>query len=950
MTNENLPVMKPVLVKRVSDDIRDLRQSDAAQQSVVFTARAIADIFKCDLIDVADRESKDKKYCETHGVKYGTSTVHSLWMCNLDKVIDGGRRALGTVSNPVAGHEDQIGYFNGPAMVNDVAFLEVFTVLPSGLLSWRNYNGKTPIAGNDDAAKATDKQEYSEHIRQVLYPTGMKLTDKVGGKYNFELETTAGYTRLGRLDPDHRDEGIYIWSDWETLNGEKIHVVIDENTAVVGNATYNSAEDFYPSPNTVYEVHTNIKNFVLPDPKQFKLGTTIALYQYPLAEVAGVAPVPSSTNVSYNETYFDTGLGTQVSNPMYMTCVPAVQRNTGVLADVATHDKLVPSVYEFEVVEGYDSGNKSIGHTWELLVNSDETDYLAGIADLLDEHVENVEKDMLLYGMRKYNGEVAGMSTLPSATSDLIINRVVASAGYIKAVVDVKDQHFASFAPDWSMTVRVANPHSDPIFKILTAAEIAAGPLSGQMYYVANGTTFVLASETGKISKFVSGTDYYTLDASNSMFEDIATFSSGTMKYGPNYAFRYIPRDSIVQIIVHPGTVGHISVRDGQIGGSTNPSPWAVPSVSFYPDPHGSYVLKPQICHGVYTDRMWQDMIDSGELPSGLGESTKDHVMSVAAGIALYKKIVGTLQEKGKFFGLLSTGDTCTNDNYSPNSFTKEGEYWITPKYKYSDSTDAIDTGNTFPLTNRRWFAKSTDNKTFVEITPLTASETIKSACMRKGVVAETWSDLYIGCSMADSLGWPNGATCEDCKLIVTSNKRASANLLREEEADGTTGNFLREATVITQTLTQLGSITQIWIRSGDIQENGSVVWGPWGKFNVGTFGANLTDKSRVTASDISKYLALGSPEITIGVLHDTSISLVEVELPNPALYGNGTRVTIISGGTHKFNFNVRYTTHDDTYLSETAELTDKMLSDGEQIYQVWETDGSRWYQHVAGC
>lgn len=994
--NTEMPAMKPVLVTGISDDIRTLREDEVEQQKKLLTARAIMDAFKCDAINVTERDvtkNRDAAFCEEHEVPVSGETMETYWMCNLDKVFYGSRRALGVLPD----NTDQIMYFNGPESVQDPAFLEIYSILPGDKLTWADYGGKYPI--DESGNKVPDAQPLSKYVRQVLYPSGVYPYKDIHGKWTYRLDNTTVYTRVGVLNEDTKNS--YIWASWEAMSGECLHVVIDEDTVVAGRSVFDPAATFIPSINTIYEVHTNITNFALPDPNNYKLGQKIEIYQYPMSEADSISPELSATNVSYTEEYEDSALGRPVSNPMFLTCVPAVQRNTGHKADVALFDKLSPARYAFEIVEVFDSDNRQAGHTWELEVSNEETDYTAGMAELLDEHVELVEDDLIVYKLRKYDDEDP-LKHLQSSTADLIINRVVSSAGVAKCTVNVLDHHFAHMAEGWKMTVNVADANSGAKFKILTEAECDAGPIPGQIYYIQNGLSFLLASSTGHLTAFESeyvlttdkvfvvgtvyytrtGTgvpedpfvyevadipyghaiedankyfvfkykDYFTLELTSATFEPVAIFDAATLKYGMNYAFRRIARNSILQIIIHPGSTNHKAVRDGNAGMS-----WAVPVVGFYPDPHGAYLMKTAVSEDAYTEKMVAEQQASGKLPSSSGETSKDLLASVKTITEVYRKIVGEFQRKGLFFGTRCDTIGIRHNNYYLNQFLDDGNYWISPKMVAGSEDEVIDASTYFTDVNKRWFVLNEDKSEWIELT--FKSSTIWLACEKAGIPpVEKMSDLYVGVAVSPGGAWPAGCTADDARLIVMTNKRAGNALLREEEATDEDGYRLLRATEVTQMFIQQGTQFHVWFRSGKLvyvegkDTPSGVNWTDWIPLHFAAFDVDMTDRNSVSAAMIAAEMTKGEPHIKVG--HSTIKTIptnVDVALPDPRNYDKGSRLVLLLCGGKNTIIKVHYTVGSNTYEADDVELTNEMALDGDVYQQEWTTDGHLWYLTTIG-
>lgn len=635
------PQMKPVLVQRVSDEIRDLRQSDVPLQQTLLTARAISDIFKGDTI------SKNNRFDESYFVGD---------LANLNLVIESGCRHLAAGS-----------YFNGPkhAVKEEEngdqtplsGFLYTLGMLPSGQLYWGSQSlpktrdeieiaisnasrDGTCFRGLPSDGHAPDQPPLGAPIRQLFFA------------HSDELDEPQAYTRIGRLEEYTLSTGdigyTYRWGAWVSLNGETQYIVVTDSRM---------EEVINPIVNAVYSIHTNIPRFYLPDADQQKYGSTIRIIQHPDPNKDDRSLW--ATNVEYET------IGVNEDDPSYekmqITCTPAPRRNT-VKVEEAFREGLVPTEYVFEVAPRMDDANGDptlIGKTWHLKVDADETEFTTGIVELLDAHTELGIADIIDYANRKYAQDSGAY--VSSSDRPLYINRAVLVDGYLKLKITKAAEVVEELnTEDWSLQIKRLDSRN-PINFTLTKD---VGPVEGKVYFIKKAYSaaegvFSIATLPG--GQFDCTIQYYEIN-SDADVQDLFTVTSKGLTTGLPVTYQHkIYRNDVVYVVINPGPNGHIDAR-GKI----------FPVLSFTPDPHpGSYVSREELNRTAFTNELFQMLVDAGQLPSN--SDPADCPVSSQALLAGYNYLAQKLQAKGLLYGAIDAASIVPN----PDVAFESGMYWI---------------------------------------------------------------------------------------------------------------------------------------------------------------------------------------------------------------------------------------------------------------------------------
>jgi len=945
MKTTAMPAMKPVLVDTVSDDIRNLREDDVSQQKVVLTARAIADIWKCDIVN--ESNSSDAGFYVDAVRINQSSQEETVRVADLNKVIYGSRRAL-----------EIDGYCNGPNLVNSAAFLETYSVLPDGRLTWVTNNAPVTIPAGQN--QNTAQQPYSPHLRQVFWTSDQE-----------KLRDDTVYTRVGRYvgDEEGHSPGDYEWSAWLTLNNEILHVVITESTnSFTEGQLYTPEHPLVPSIQTAYEIYTDVPYFILPKADQFKLGQKIFIYQFPAQSNpdGGDAVIAlSSTGVSYTERYYDTGAQKIIENPMILNAIPSVERNVKTINDIVKTDHLVGATYEFEVVALVDSANielaksddphilenESDTQTWELLTAAEETDYLAGIGELLNEHTDNYLADMVQYKRRRYNEEKAKDvsirdKALQSETDPIIINRVVSTSGYCK--LDVFVQH--TNRPGWSVQVRVADVRTEAKFNKVDIIQIdgvvMTTPLEEQIYYIKNGLKYELALSTdmtkqpGYITEFLPDTEYYTLGTTHTIFNGnpICTLDNSNTSAGHNMRAVYVYRKNILQIVISPGSVGHIDLRDGADGEGI-----IVPTVSFYPDPHYAYISKADLNPSAFTEKMVTDLQEAGVLPTDLGEDKMTYPVATSALLEAYGYLAHQLQGKGRLFGAVAApeNELIRASNFTLNNYKDEGDFWICP-YR-AVGTGAIMESTTYPVAGE-YFRYNETTERWESIGQRGVDQLVATDYPNASTMAEVGRGVA-----SESLGWPQGFVNADARLIVLTDKRATADMIKEDELIGDVQHH--DVSRVTQFLLQTNrGRLNIWYRF--ISKNSDGSWGSWSSWThqpMGEKTINVVDylNDNVPASKLEEGLRTADKLIVrcgrSDLLADSEPHTVTVNLPSPANYPAGITIVLDYRGNAYTSLKTVCGSYEYVQSIPAEFMAAVMGKPNDYFSLIWKSDGSKW-------
>jgi len=633
------PNMKPVPVQRVSDDIRDLRKGDVAQQQTVLTARAVADIFRGDT--VVKSSAFDAKYFDGDKV-------------DLDLIIDSGCRhiAEGTYINgpKYAVREEETG-----DQTPYGGFLYTLGVLPTGELYWGPQEFPKTAEDIEITSKALEVEAYrgtpnGDH--EIEYKNELPIGSPIRQLFfvdNDDQDEPQSYTRVGRyesyVDVTGQTQFRYKWGNWMTLNGETQYIVVTDARM---------EEVVNPITNAVYSVHTNIPRFDLPDANTQKLGSTIKIIQHP-------DPNSEDRQLWATNVVYEYGTeGEADYEKMQITCTPAPRRNT-VRTEEAYKEGLVPTEYVFEVAPRMDDASGSatiIGNTWHLKVDADETEFTTGIVELLDAHTELGIRDIIDYSNRKYSAD-SGAYSHPSK-QPLYINRSVCCDGFLKFTISKNDLFKDK---DWILQIKRFDSRNPVNF--FPTKDVAPDPYKTYFTKVpyessaAEGVFKIAIIEDGRFDCTIQ---YYEIDP-DSGIEDLLTLTSDSLTPGVPVHYQHkVYRNDIVYVVITPGlgdgSKGHIDAR-GNI----------FPVLSFVPDPHpGSYVSKEEMDGYGFSAKMFELLKDNGLLPKTA--TTEDTPANLQAIISGYTDLAGKLQKRGLLMGAAFL-------SIHPDDVKEGGVYWI---------------------------------------------------------------------------------------------------------------------------------------------------------------------------------------------------------------------------------------------------------------------------------
>jgi len=718
MNVDNVPPMKPVLVTDVSDDIGVLRKDDVTKQRTVLTARAIEDLFKCaPIVQTSDSTLKhpDNAYfVKSTDAGYAAGDVGKI---DLNRIVTAQSRRL----------EEQR-YINGPSLnkltivdnVTDASkkdyaaahqgkilsiagFLYVYSILDDSSLVWNQYAGVIPVADElatgtaetdeDIAKRSVVARAKSPRVRQVFI--GTNLNDYLtadGTKYNNDALLVSDryshrdrygigipYTRVGRLDTS---TGEYKWEAWhemsKTHDGPEYFTNIILDNATTGSYTHygrrTSMSIETPLTDAVYHVYAQVSEFVLPNANldAYKLGQKIIIEVHPPKVSGDAAP---SCLVKYNDT-LSLGEAGGISDQQILI-TPTVKRNTKDVYGRVTSSLLTTTVAEFEIVETKDADG-NVFRTWELDVGNDESNYTAGLAQMLGEHTDTVVPDIV--------------HAQDSSRSDLRTIDVIypcTSCGYVMASF-LKDANTPNDTT-WSATVQIINPLSDAAF--VKATETT--PISSQIYYIRDNEWWIIAENNGHPTAFAAGTEYYSLSKTNSDIKSVIRIQDGstvretlslsdlTVDKGRRFA-AYANRECIIQVKITSSS-RNMSAFQGNL----------FPIVSFYPDQHDSYISRVCINPEAFTMRQLEQLYLDGSVvddiklftSSKIAEGIMNAPVSTRALIEAYAYLAKKLQNKGLLLGNCLRANTSSGEM---NEIVSPGSYYITP---YS----VIQTVNNYP-------------------------------------------------------------------------------------------------------------------------------------------------------------------------------------------------------------------------------------------------------------
>lgn len=643
METTSVPAMKPVLVERITDDISSLQKSDVEKQKLMFSARAIADIFKCAPI---------KKTNPSDVGFYDGDLI------DLNLVVESGHRTI-LANEYKNGPEVFIDHCekdrnwsvnHSPLQVVPTAYLYTYGVLPSGELEWYgNYDGKISI--EDDEHKQTIKpRAKSPTIRQILYPN-------LDNEYFVHRETHSRwdcgspFCRQGTLQGD----GTYKWEDWYLMG--KSHNGPEYFTPVVITGHQDVVHPI--DVETTYHIYGTVNDFRLPNANLdgYKPGMKIVVCVHPPLNEDDV----TACTVNYRDTNAD---GTVESeDEMTLLLTPHFRRDTKELDASIAVNALITSVTTFEIVDVMEANGAGSYRSWSIEASDEETDFTSGMSQLLGEHIDRGTGDIVLF----HREEVKNLKTLK-------IVRSVTNCGYVlaKFLKSLGDPVFEDAT--WTATVRAINIDSGATF----VKETATTPQEQRVYYIKDPAgKYSLVGNDGRPSEFVPGVTYYYLDLTHSNYIDLIqigqtgggyrnTLLVSDLKTGVPRSFSaFINRNDVIVIEITSTNYRIEEYRDK-----------LVPQVFFYPDPHDSYVQKVHVNPKAFTAFQLNNMLARGEMVPMSEKHALDAPASTRALINAYLYLASNLQRKGMLHGNVSCP---MHDSYALNRLTEAGFHWAVP-------------------------------------------------------------------------------------------------------------------------------------------------------------------------------------------------------------------------------------------------------------------------------
>lgn len=690
MDNSNFHPMKKVLVEHVSDDIRAVAQnSNVEQQKTLVTARALADIFSGDAFDKT--RSMDAKYFTGDDVDLNKLTDSCIRYVEKDK------------------------YVNGPDSISYSGLITVSSVLAGGTLSW-------------DADKNATRDGEPTSIRQIIYPE--------------DLDDFTAYTRVGIYK-----HGAWSFSLWLPLGGQMLRICVTEATKA-GLLTGPSAK---LRPNVIYELHCSASEIKLPDANTFPTGTKIVFEQYPGAAIkdgsGNVVVSPRKSQITYTEKD-ETG-----ASQTYATyAIPALDKIRTSAEDYresgAWYENSVGAVqYPFEVVDLEKSytppGGTLVSRTWLLDVDQDAIARTGDLAALIDAHTDQSLADIV-----RYNSRTIGDA---DKAKELVISRQATFAGTFKlTIIPQTGKTFSQLTDGFSFKAYLVNENSDGTStdpSVYDWVEVSRGAsLDPTLRYYYNDVSGkkLLAGIGGFVADwddinadilFVKKYVGANLESAASSSVAIAAFTGKTapedktncdiskadlVRYGLFEGYIRANRNTTLVIVIDSNN----HLLDKTV---------IIPSITFEPNPHDSYIEKSNINSTALT---------TAELEA-LARKDRPSEMVASADIVakIYTDIVSKLQKRGMFFGPRPMPTTTETDDLGKHvvaNFNAAIEPGI-----YTVNAMAGDNGRRGTAVNRYYGSGNPDTIGYpIEIEGSTAP-TGSNACISNAVLHVYRSDVY---------------------------------------------------------------------------------------------------------------------------------------------------------------------------------------------------------------
>ena len=376
--------MKPVLVRKISDDILTLGKTNIEKQQTILTAKAIEDL-GTPIRWPSNDEDKARYRSDAYENKV-----------DLNKVVDSGLRYF-----------DRNQYINGPTFSNyktdldaennpiddyPAVIMQTIMDFNNGPQEWVIKEGSTsttkteseipsnkslrepmPTAprgayfrsgsnsSSDNDSGNDIKLSGSINVRQIIYPVG--TSQRFDGMV-FIREGVVIYRQNKSLA-----EGCSLHSTnfgpWQPVGNEILDATFDEN---------DSAKQALKI-NTRYHIRRNGMQLSLPDPSLYKPGSKVIVIQYP------VGPGFNVSSTVTGKVFID-----QTSDDGTVTITPAVSSDTIELPDGTVPAKVYPQRYVFSVVRE-NIGTTAEANGWRMEYEGlDSCSNVSGMMHLLDIH------------------------------------------------------------------------------------------------------------------------------------------------------------------------------------------------------------------------------------------------------------------------------------------------------------------------------------------------------------------------------------------------------------------------------------------------------------------------------------------------------------------------------------------------------------------------------------
>ena len=687
MDTRTIPPMKPVLVENVVDDINVLRNlNDEGLQKTVLTARALSEMIDASAVN-PDNEN-DKKYFVGGRL-------------DLDLMVEGQVRYVDTKFGIVLAHWPVVKVFcdNELKSISDYAadysekdtpsngFLYVFSRLENNALVWPNYDGKIPIAPDDDKTAVREGNQHSTCV-QMFVPSRYRNNLKADGTKSTTdptyRDTKASDSNTIRIRFGTKTNDGYSWAKWEPIsevhNGPKYFssIIVDESTTEVR----------LPLADATYHIYGNVSNFELPNANliNYKLGQKIIIEVHPPRNEGD--PIPQC-RVTYTDTLAhgeDAGRET-----MSVIVAPRARINNKNYFGGTTDEALVTSVAAFEIVETKDADG-NVYRTWELDAGAEETDFTSGLAQMLGEHTDAPVNDI-----------VHAQDASRSSETSINVLYPVASSGYVIASFLLNETVSDN---TWVATVKIIHPTGEAAF-----VKASGTPSPYLIYYVRENNRWSLAEDNGHPTSFDPTKEYYSLDATSdrtTTVDVIPAVGDSSVLLIDNQVhlvdltvgkvrrfIAYATRGSLISVHI---SAGHqMSQYQGKL----------YPEVGFLPDPHASYLLKATINPSAFTNKQLQKLFLDGSIVGDIKLASCDELyqgilnapISTRAVVEAYAYLANKLQAKGALFGNRLVSDANGDEM---DTIVHPGRYYVKMPASGAASSDKFPIG--FTATNNGGF------------------------------------------------------------------------------------------------------------------------------------------------------------------------------------------------------------------------------------------------------